>query len=280
MMVQAQQVAAAGTATQVPRLDVRNLQKSYRTTRVRWGRKITLSELKVLEDINFTVAPGEVVTLLGPSGCGKTTLLRIIAGLAKNDKGNMLLDGKPITGPSRDKAFVFQHFGLLPWRNVLHNVAFPLELDGVGEAERLAVAERYIKLVGLSGFEKHHPHELSGGMQQRVGIARALTREPGLLLMDEPFGALDAQTREILQEELLKILEMTNNTVICVTHSISEAALISNKVLVFSTRPGRIMKVLDMPKRSPGSAGMGARNSAVLKEYEAEMRALLRGAAT
>jgi len=269
--------SSAETTAVQPRLVVQNLQKSYRTTSMRWGRKVMLSELKVLDDINFTVAPGEVVTLLGPSGCGKTTLLRIIAGLAKADKGAMLLDGKPIAGPSRDKAFVFQHFGLLPWRDVLHNVAFPLELDGIDEAKRFAIAERYIKLVGLAGFETNHPHSLSGGMQQRVGIARALTREPGLLLMDEPFGALDAQTREILQEELLKILELTNNTVICVTHSISEAALISNKVLVFSTRPGRIKKVINMPVRPPGSAGIGARNSAALKEIEAEMRALLRG---
>jgi NitT/TauT family transport system ATP-binding protein len=257
-----------------PRLSVKSLSKSFRSTVVRWGTRRTVSETPVLSDINFSVAPGEVVTLLGPSGCGKTTLLRILAGLSSADRGEVRLDGAPTAGPSREKAFVFQHFGLLPWRNVLENVSFPLELDGVGKAERDAAAERYVKLVGLAGFELHYPHRLSGGMQQRVGIARALTRNPRLLLMDEPFGALDAQTREILQEELLRILEATMNTVVCVTHSISEAVLLSNKVLVFTSLPGRIKRVIEITRRE-GLQGR-SRTSAASKEIERELRELLR----
>ena len=261
---------------QQPRLLVENLFKSYTATKVKWGRTKVVSELHALVDINFSVAPGEIVTLLGPSGCGKTTLLRIVAGLASATRGRALLNGKQIFGPSKDKAFVFQHFGLLPWRNVLDNVAFPLELDGVSEQERNATAQKYIRLVGLGGFEHHFPHSLSGGMQQRVGIARALTRDPLLLLMDEPFGALDAQTREILQEELLKILEMTRNTVICVTHSIAEAVLLSNKVVVFTPHPGRIKAIIEVP-RTPGALLSDVRRAPASQEIESHLRELLRG---
>ena len=266
----------ASDAQGQPRLIVEGLSKSYVATKVKWGRSTVVSELNALTDINFSVAAGEVVTLLGPSGCGKTTLLRIIAGLASATRGQALLNGKQIVGPSKDKAFVFQHFGLLPWRNVLENVAFPLELDGVPESERHTRAEKYIRLVGLSGFEHHFPHSLSGGMQQRVGIARALTRDPLLLLMDEPFGALDAQTREVLQEELMKILETTRNTVICVTHSISEAVLLSNKVVVFTPHPGRIKEIIEVP-RPPGASLEEIRLSSASREIESQLRELLRG---
>lgn len=257
-------------------LAVSHVHKTYRSTVAKWGRKIVTSELSVLEDINFDAHPGEVVTLLGPSGCGKTTLLRIIAGLAQADSGTIKLDGNKVVGPSKDKAVVFQHFGLLPWLDVISNVAFPLKLDGIPLAERTARAERYIKLVNLNGFERHYPHNLSGGMQQRVGIARALARDPSLLLMDEPFGALDAQTREVLQEELLNILAKTRNTVILVTHSITEAVLVSKHVLVFSSLPGRIKNVVTIPPRSSDMSAAEARTSLERKEIERELREMLR----
>jgi NitT/TauT family transport system ATP-binding protein len=257
-------------------LSVAGVEKAYRNTVVRWGRKFVSSELKVLDDINFRAAPGEVVSLLGPSGCGKSTLLRIIAGLAQADRGAIRLDGKTVSGPSKDKAVVFQHFGLLPWLDVISNVAFPLRLDGMAVSERIAKAERYLKLVGLSGFERHYPHSLSGGMQQRVGIARALARDPSLLLMDEPFGALDAQTREILQEELLAILAKTGNTVLLVTHSITEAVLVSKTVLVFSSLPGRIKHAVDIPRRAIGTTAAAARTSPERKEIERQLREMLR----
>lgn len=265
---------AAPTAE--PLLSVRGVTKSYRASKIRWGRKVTVSELLVLDDINFTVEPGEVVTLLGPSGCGKTTLLRMIAGLAASDQGELLLSGAPISGPSKDKAFVFQHFGLLPWRDVLANVEFPLELDGISPSERREIAQRYIELVNLGGFEKHYPHSLSGGMQQRVGIARALARRPRLLLMDEPFGALDAQTREILQEELLKVLEATSNAVIFVTHSITEAILLSDKIVVFTPHPGRIKKIVHVPSVPRGNTSIKDRLTPERTALEADLREMLR----
>jgi NitT/TauT family transport system ATP-binding protein len=257
-------------------LVVSGVEKAYRNVVARWGRKFVSSELKVLEDINFNAPPGKVISLLGPSGCGKTTLLRIIAGLAQADAGDITLDGRPVTGPSKDKAVVFQHFGLLPWLDVISNVAFPLRLDGLPLSERMAKAERYVKLVGLAGFERHYPHSLSGGMQQRVGIARALARDPSLLLMDEPFGALDAQTRELLQEELLAILAKTGNTVVLVTHSITEAVLVSKTVLVFSSLPGRIKHAVEIPPLAIGTTAAAARTSPERKEIERQLRELLR----
>ena len=200
-----------------------------------------------LQDVSFNVAEGELVSLLGASGCGKTTLLRIVAGLVPHDDGAVMVQGIPVLGPRKEVCMVFQNFGLLPWRSVLANVEFPLELDGVPPAERRSAAERYIEIVGLKGFERHLPHELSGGMQQRVGIARALTRKPLLLLMDEPFAALDAQTREALQEDFLRIWKELRTTVLFVTHSIDEALVMSDRVFIFTPRPGRLMRVIDSP---------------------------------
>ena len=200
-----------------------------------------------LEDVSFEVRAGELVSLLGASGCGKTTLLRILAGLVPHGEGSVMVHDAPVLGPRKEVCMVFQNFGLLPWRSVLANVEFPLELDGLPPAERRAVAARYIELVGLKGFERHLPHELSGGMQQRVGIARALTRKPLLLLMDEPFAALDAQTREALQEDFLRIWKELRTTVIFVTHSIDEALVMSDRVIVFTPRPGRLMRIIDSP---------------------------------
>jgi NitT/TauT family transport system ATP-binding protein len=200
-----------------------------------------------LDRINATVRQGELITLLGPSGCGKTTLLRLTAGLIAPDEGRITIAGLPVTGPRKDACMVFQNFGLLPWRTVMGNVEFPLEIDGVGAAERRDFARRFIELVGLGAFAEHFPHELSGGMQQRVGIARALMRKPILIFMDEPFGALDAQTREQLQEDFLAIWSRTGATVIFVTHSIDEALILSDRIFVFHTAPGRIRTIVDSP---------------------------------
>jgi NitT/TauT family transport system ATP-binding protein len=176
------------------------------------------SNLLALTDINLDVKEGEFICLLGPSGCGKTTLLRIIAGLEQRTTGSMCLNGVEIQGPGPDRGMVFQEFALFPWRTVRKNVEFGLEIKKLPPEEREKIADRYIDLVGLKGFEKSHPNQLSGGMKQRVGIARALANEPSILLMDEPFGALDAQTRNQMQKELLRIWQETKKTVIFVTH--------------------------------------------------------------
>ena len=206
--------------------------------------------LVALYNISLAIKKNEFVSLLGPSGCGKTTLIRIIAGLIPSDKGEVRVDGRTVTAPGQDRCMVFQQFGLLPWRTVIHNVEFGLEIDGVPHHERRAAAQKYLELVGLKGFEDYYPHQISGGMQQRVGIARALSKKPEILLMDEPFGAVDAQTREQLQEELLKIWAQTETTVVFVTHSIDEAIYLSDRVVVMQARPGRIKEEVgvDLPR--------------------------------
>jgi NitT/TauT family transport system ATP-binding protein len=231
---------------------------------------------RALDGIDFSVGRGELACLLGPSGCGKTTLLRMVAGLIDVDEGRITVDGQPVEGPRKDRCMVFQHFGLLPWRTVLDNVVMPLEVDGVRKHERLDIAKRYIDLVGLTGFERHYPHEISGGMQQRVGIARALVRQPIVLLMDEPFGALDAQTREQLQEEFLRIWGITRNTVLFVTHSIDEALILSNRIIVFTPGPGRIKDVIESPFAAQQQAGRDARADPTFGELGHQVRALLR----
>jgi NitT/TauT family transport system ATP-binding protein len=206
--------------------------------------------LVALYNITLSIHKNEFVSLLGPSGCGKTTLIRIIAGLIAADRGDVLVDGKAVTAPGRDRCMVFQQFGLLPWRTVLSNVEFGLEIEGAPREQCFEVAQKYLELVGLKGFDDYYPHQISGGMQQRVGIARALSKKPDILLMDEPFGAVDAQTREQLQEELLKIWAQTDTTVIFVTHSIDEAIYLSDRVVVMQSRPGRIKEefAVDLPR--------------------------------
>src|SRR5213080_2061141 len=200
--------------------------------------------------LSLAVRRNEIVCVVGPSGCGKTTLLRCIAGLTDLSGGELLVHGRPVEGrPPDGVAMVFQHFGLLPWKTVYENAAFGLAIAG---APRAQIAERvahYLDLVGLTGFESHYPYQLSGGMQQRVGLVRALAMNPSILLMDEPFAALDAQTREILQEELLQLMERPNErkTMMFITHSIDEAILLGDRIAVMSARPGRIKEVLDMP---------------------------------
>jgi len=205
----------------------------------------------VLDDFSLTAAAGEFVTLIGPSGCGKTTLLRIVAGLLPATSGTVAVAGKPSVGPSRDKAVVFQHFNLFPWRTTLANAAYGLEIQGMSRKEREERTMRWLRMLNLERYAGHYPGEISGGMRQRVGIARALAIEPKLLLMDEPFGALDALTREHLQGELQRIAETTSLTILFVTHSIDEAVYLSDRIIVMGTQPGRIIREFAIDLRRP-----------------------------
>ena len=203
--------------------------------------------------LSLTVKRDEILCIVGPSGCGKTTLLRCIAGLTEIGTGQLTVHGKPVAGPPDGVAMVFQHFGLLPWKTVFDNAAFGLAMAGASAAVIRERATHYLDLVGLTGFEKHYPYQLSGGMQQRVGLVRALAMNPSVLLMDEPFAALDAQTREILQEELLQLMERPEErkTMVFITHSIDEAILLGDRIAVMSARPGRIKEMLDVPFGHP-----------------------------
>ncbi len=203
------------------------------------------------EDLTVDLYENEIACILGPSGCGKTTLLRCIDGLLTLSHGQILLDGRPVTGPPEKMAVVFQHFGLFPWRSVYANAAYGLRLAGASKDLIDARTSATLRLVGLDGFERHYPYQLSGGMQQRVGLARALATDPDVLLMDEPFAALDAQTREILQEEMLRILERARKTIVFVTHSIDEAILLGDRVIVLTARPGRVKQIIPIPYPRP-----------------------------
>jgi len=218
---------------------------------VKVNKSFATSNGKVLDDFNLNVRPGEFVTLIGPSGCGKTTALRIVAGLLTPSSGKVIVNGRQSVGPSRDKAIVFQHFNLFPWRTAIDNVAYGLEIHGMKRQDRLKVAREYLDLVGLASSEKQFPSQLSGGMRQRIGIARALAISPKLLLMDEPFGALDALTREYLQGQLARICEERNLTTLFVTHSIDEAIYLSDRVVVMGVQPGRIIAEFPIGLRKP-----------------------------
>jgi NitT/TauT family transport system ATP-binding protein len=196
--------------------------------------------LRALRDINFSVTEGEFVSIVGPSGCGKSTLLSIIDGLIQATTGQVTVDGIEVTAPSRNRAMVFQDSSLLPWRNVLANIMYGLECHNINKTQARQRAIEMTRLVGLEGFENHYPHQLSGGMQQRVNLARALIINPEILLMDEPFAALDAQTRETMQDELLRIWRLSKKTVIFVTHQIDEAIFLSDRIIVLSSRPGNV----------------------------------------
>ena len=209
------------------------------------------ADVTALDNIDLKVAKNEFVCLLGPSGCGKSTLLNIIAGFEKPSRGSVTVDGSPVTEPGADRGVVFQQANLMPWLPVWENVAFHLKLRGGLKSERRATAQHYIDLVGLTGFENHYPSELSGGMNQRVGIARALLMNPQVILMDEPFGALDEQTRMDMQNELISIWQKHQGTIVFVTHGIDEALMLGTKVVVMSARPGRIRDVIDLDLPRP-----------------------------
>ena len=205
---------------------------------------------RALEGVTFDVPAGELTSLIGPSGCGKTTTLKIVAGLIPATSGTVIVDGRPVTGPGPERAFVFQDFALLPWATVLRNVAFGLELRGVPKAEREATAREYIERTNLTGFEHHYPHQISGGMRQRVGLARALAIDADILLMDEPFASVDEQIRRTFQEELLRLLAVERKTVVFVTHSIEEAVYVSDQIVILTRGPGRVTNVIrpDIPR--------------------------------
>jgi len=212
-----------------------------------------------LQDINLSIGNGELVVVLGPSGCGKTTLLNLIAGFIPADSGSITLDGQPVSGPGADRGVVFQHEGLLPWRNVLDNVAFGLQLAGVEKNARRAVARQLLKKVGLEGAEKRFIWQLSGGMRQRVGIARALAADPRLLLLDEPFGALDAFTREQMQELLLTLWRDSGKQILLITHDIEEAVFLASELILLSPGPGRIVERLSLDFGRRYAAGEACR---------------------
>ena len=245
-MATAQAQATSAPQTK-PKIVVQDINRVFH---IKKGRGEGARDFIALKDINLEVQTGEFLVLVGPSGCGKSTLLDILAGLAHPSSGAVLIDGKKITGPALDRGIVLQGYALFPWRTVRKNVEFGLEVKKVPKRDRQEISDRYIKLVGLEGFENRYPHELSGGMKQRVAIARALAYDPEVLLMDEPFAAVDAQTRETLQDELLRIWEATGKTIVFVTHSIEEAVFLGDRVAVFTANPGTLRDVvkIDLPR--------------------------------
>jgi len=232
-------------------IKIGNIARSYT---IRRGKK--RERFTALKDFSLEVAEGEFISIVGPSGCGKSTLLDLIAGLSFPDSGEIIIDGKRVTGPALDRGFVMQSYALFPWRTILKNIVFPLEIKKTPRAEREEIAKKYLSLVGLGDFAGRYPHELSGGMKQRVAIVRALAFEPRVLLMDEPFAAVDAQTRELLQEELLQIWKKTGKTIIFITHSIEEAVFLSERVAVMTANPGSVKEIIsiDIPKKKAGEA--------------------------
>ena len=245
-------------------IEIRGLSKVFSSDKRR---------VVALDSFDMDVADGEFVCLLGPSGCGKTTVLRIVAGLEPATGGSVMVHGKQVSSAGPERGMVFQEFALFPWRTVRKNIEFGLEIRGVAEKERHEISSRLVDLVGLEGFEDSHPDELSGGMRQRVGIARALANEPAVLLMDEPFGSLDAQTRNLMQKELLRIWSATKKTVLFVTHSVDEAVFLADRIMVMTARPGKIREVIpvSLPRpRDRTSAEFIAVRGKVLAELDEE----------
>ncbi|HZV48831.1 MAG TPA: ABC transporter ATP-binding protein [Candidatus Dormibacteraeota bacterium] len=234
-----EEVAARPSAGDSVKIRVEGLRHRYRGT----GRR----DLLALDGVSFEIRDGEILAVVGPSGCGKSTLIGLIAGLIKPEAGVVLVDGVTVRGPGRDRGVVFQELAILPWRTVRGNIGHGLEIARVPRAEREAIVDRFIAMVGLTGFEERYPHELSGGMKQRVAVARTLAADPKVVLMDEPFAAVDAQTRITLQEELLRISMETRKSILFVTHSVDEAVFLGDRVLVFTHRPGRVKEIVEVP---------------------------------
>lgn len=229
--------------------ELENVEKNFMDSgpivRVEKVCKTYAGNIEALRDISLDFPEGKLTTLLGPSGCGKTTLLKIIAGLLPASSGDVFVEGNKVVGPGPERAFVFQDFALMPWATVIRNVAFGLELRGVPKSEREAIAEKYIERVSLKGFEKKYPHELSGGMRQRVGLARALVVDAKVLMMDEPFSAVDEQTRRKFQEDMLDLVSKEKKTFIFVTHSIEEAVYVSDRIVLLHRRPSRVSEIIE-----------------------------------
>jgi NitT/TauT family transport system ATP-binding protein len=249
-------IATALDSTAAPIVEVRGVTKTYP------------GGVEALSGVTLDFPEGRLTTLLGPSGCGKTTLLKIIAGLIPASGGEVLVAGRKVTGPGPERAFVFQDFALMPWASVIRNVAFGLELRGVPTSEREAVAERYIARVGLKGFERKYPHELSGGMRQRVGLARALVVDAKVLLMDEPFSAVDEQTRRKFQEDMLELVANERKTFIFVTHSIEEAVYVSDRIVILARRPSRVSAIVEPKIPRDGDPEQIRRHPAYLDAVE------------
>jgi NitT/TauT family transport system ATP-binding protein len=256
-------VAASGSGG---RIEFRDVGKVFEGLR---------DHIVAVENFSLSIEPGEFVSVIGPSGCGKSTALNIAAGLVAPSRGVVLLDGQPIGGPGADRGMVFQQYANLPWKTVVQNVELGPKVRGVAYRQRREIAGHFIEMVGLTGFEHRYPRELSGGMQQRVAIARALANDPAVILLDEPFGALDAQTREILQEEITRIWSATGKTILHVTHSIEEAVFVADRIVVMTARPGRIKEIVsvDLP-RPRQDLGRAARLRSV--ELIDQLRPLIR----
>jgi NitT/TauT family transport system ATP-binding protein len=231
-----------GNLSAKSKIEFVSVSKTFAVRSGRPGEKFS-----AIENVSLSVREGEFVVLVGPSGCGKSTLIDLLGGLSQPSSGQILLDGKPIDGPGLNRGIVFQQYALFPWRTALENVEFGLEAKRVARAERRDIARSHLDMVGLSGFEDRFPHELSGGMKQRVAIARSLAYDPEVLLMDEPFAALDAQTREGLQVELLNIWQKSRTTILFITHGIDEAVCLGQRIAVMTSRPGRIKEIVDVP---------------------------------
>ncbi len=241
---------------------------------MRFAQKRIGTQMDVLADVNFRVDHGEFVSIVGPSGCGKTTLLNIASGLLRPTAGRFVVRGNPVSGPGKDRAMVFQDASLLPWRTVLGNVLYGLECQGGDTKAATPKALELIELVGLHGFDRYYPHELSGGMRQRVNLARALLTDPEVLLMDEPFAALDAQTREAMQAELLRIWAAARKTVLFITHQIDEAVYLSDRVLVFGSHPGRLLEDIEIEATRPRPLTM--KREALMIGYEKRIWSLIK----
>lgn len=263
--------------TKQVKLAVKGVHKTFRIKNKETGQD---SFLNVLGGVGFDVYQGEIVSLIGESGCGKTTLLRIVQGLIKLDAGTIEVEGIPVSTPGRDRGFVFQQASLLPWRSARANVEFGLELQGISKEERRKRADDLLKLVGLGHAADQYPHQLSGGMQQRIGLARALAIDPEILLMDEPFSALDAQTREVLQAELLRIQAETGKTTLFVTHDLDEAIYLSNRIVVLAAKPGRVKRIVDVPFTNPRPPLPELRGDPQFQRIRAEIWELIRTSAT
>ncbi len=251
-------------------IDVTNVSKVYQ-------QQNTKEDLTVLDDVSLGINKGEFVCLLGPSGCGKTTMLNMIAGFEHATSGQIKIDGKPVTEPSIKYVTIFQNYGLLPWRTVQGNVELGLESLGYDRLTIKTIAQEYIELVGLSNFRKHHPNQLSGGMQQRVAVARALAVDPDILFMDEPFGALDAMTRLKMQDEISNIWEAKKKTILFVTHDIEEAVFLADRIVIMSPHPGKIKTIIDVPmprKRDRTGADFLEIRDQVFHQFEHEFDGL------